>query len=399
MKERKVFSRRSFLRLSTLAGTGALSARSLMAQTKKRPNIVFVMADDLGWADVGFNRTEFYETPNIDKFCASGMNFTSAYPGAANCMPSRSCIMTGMYTPRTQMWTPGMKAKGKFVYMKFLVPNKNNKKGNKVFPSLGALDPKVTSLAKVLKSAGYKTAHFGKWHLWPDGQGFDINDTNGKGAELGKKFYGNIDVHEWLTHAAVKFIEKNKDNPFFVYLTHWDVHTPIRARKNIVAKYKQKKSSLAGAKLPSDQPVDGKSFVPLLHGKKALENRSIFWHYPLYLEGKDHGAVVPIHTTSRKYWRATPCSTIRKGDWKLIEYFESNSVELFNLKDDISEKKELSKKYPEKAEELLKELKKWQKDTKAVIPHLPSYLFLHESSDQTGLFIADFTFAILHHRI
>jgi len=70
----------------------------------RKPNIVFIMADDLGWADVGYNGTEFYETPNIDALSKSGMTFSMAYPGAANCLPSRACIMSGMYTSRAKMW-------------------------------------------------------------------------------------------------------------------------------------------------------------------------------------------------------------------------------------------------------------------------------------------------------
>ena len=214
----------------------------------KQPNIVFIMADDLGWADVGYNGAEFYETPNIDAISRSGMRFNDAYPGAANCMPSRSCIMSGMYTPRTNMWTPGTKAKGNANYMKFLVPNKSNKEGDGIFPSLSQLEPSVVSVAETLKKAGYKTAHFGKWHLGADGQGFDVNDTNGKGAGLHERFYGNKDVAEWLTDAAVDYIGKNKGNPFFIYLCHWDVHTPLRAKQKVVDRYKNKLASKTWSK-------------------------------------------------------------------------------------------------------------------------------------------------------
>jgi len=447
-----------------------LSALFAVFVQAKKPNIVFIMADDLGWADVGYNGAEFYETPNIDALCASGMRFDEGYPGAANCMPSRSCIMTGMYTTRTHMWTPGRLAKGNPAYMKFLVPNKVNEKGRDAIPSAGSLEPSVVSLAEVLKKAGYKTLHLGKWHLGPDGQGFDENNTNGKGAGLDERFYGNPDVAEWLTDRAVEFIAENKNHPFFIYFCHWDVHVPLRARKSVVEKYKKKLASrkwsrdwnptyaamieavdtsvgrvwqalkdknivnntlliftsdnggasgstwcdplkgakgafyeggirvplcmswpdvikpgsvcntpvtgvdymptfaeLAGAPLPKHQPVDGVSFVPLLHGKK-MPDRAIFWHFPLYLQGSSYNRVLPIYGTDRMYWRATPCSVIRKGDWKLIQFFESGKTELYNIRQDIGEKKDLAADYPEKAAELLKELKKWQADTKAIIP-------------------------------
>jgi len=443
---------------------------SLLSLRSDKPNIVFVLADDLGWADVGFNGAAFYETPNIDRLAAKGMRFSDAYPGASNCMPSRATIMTGTYIVRTQMWTPGSKAKGDIEKMKFLVPRKGDSKGDGVLPSAEVLDSYFTTIAEVLKPAGYTSAHLGKWHLGNDSHGFDLNDTNGLGGAIDKKFYGNIDVAETLTDRAIRFIEDESDNPFFLYLCHWDVHTPIRARPKVVEKYKRKLKSknwdrdwnpiyaamleavdtsvgrihgalensgianntlfvftsdngghtvtfnrplrgakgafyeggirvptfavwpdaiaagsicktpitgvdylptfaeLANADLPKSQPVDGRSIIPLLRGERALEERAIFWHYPLYLQGNGYNLVRPIHGTDTLYWRATPSSVIRKGDWKLIQYFESGEVELFNVASDPSETKELSKAHPEKAGDLLKELKRWQTNTNAVIP-------------------------------
>ena len=93
---------------------------------------------------------------------------------------------------------------------------------------------------------------------------------------------------------------------------------------------------MAGVKLPAKQPVDGRSWVPLLSGKKAPNDRAVFWHYPLYLAGGTYNEVVPVHGTENYYWRATPCSVIRKGDWKLIKYDVLNGqvreTQLFNLK-------------------------------------------------------------------
>ncbi len=450
---------------------GLLLSLSLSARAADRPNIVYIMADDLGWADVGYQGATFYETPHIDRLRASGMAFTSAYPGASNCMPTRACLMSGMYITRTQMWTPGGKAKGSKHAMKFLVPRNGDKKGDGVFPSKMVLDPSVTTVAEVLGGVGYETARLGKWHLGPDTQGFEWSDADGKGAGPDKKFYGNIDVAESLTDAAVKYIGDHKEKPFFLYLCHWDVHTPIRARKAVVAKYQKKLESkkwdrawnptyaamieavdtsvgrvwqalknhglegktllvftsdngghsgatwceplkgakgafyeggirvpfcaswpgviapgstcetpvtgvdlmptaaeLAEAKLPDGQPVDGQSYVFLLKGEKEREERSIFWHYPLYLSGAQYNKVVPVHGTELPYWRASPCSVIRRGDWKLIQFFESDTVELYNLKRDMGETNDLAKAEPERASALLTELKAWQKETKAVIP-------------------------------
>jgi arylsulfatase A-like enzyme len=436
-----------------------------------RPNIVYIMADDLGWADVGYNGAKFYETPNIDKLRAAGMEFTSAYPGAANCMPSRASIMSGTYTTRTEMWTPGGKAKGETAFMKFLVPRAGDAKGAGVFRSKAALDPSVISVAEVLKTVGYQTARFGKWHLGPDTQGFDVSDAGGNGKGAGGKYYGDINVAERLTDTAINFIRNSKAQPFFLYLCHWDVHTPIRARKEVVAKYDRKLADgkwdrkwnttyaamieavdtsvgriqealkangisretlvvftsdngghsgatwceplkgakgaffeggirvpacmtwpaviqagttcdvpitgvdvmpslaeLAGASLPKEQPVDGRSWVPLLSGGKALQDRTIFWHYPLYLAGATYNQVLPIYGTKRNYWRATPCSVIRQGDWKLLQFFEDDSIRLYNLKNDLGESRNVAGAEPERVASMLKKLKAWQRKTAAVIP-------------------------------
>ena len=447
-------------------GSPVITAQDLPS----RPNLIFIMADDLGWADVGYNGASFYETPHIDALCASGMKFNSAYPGASNCMPSRACIVSGMYITRTQMWTPGGEAKGNAAYMKFLVPRKADDAGDGIFPSKLSMDPSVTSIAEVLNSAGYRTARFGKWHLGPDNQGFDLSDPNGLGGPE-KSYYGDHEVEETLTDAVVGFIAENATRPFFIYLNYWDVHTPITTRPEVVAKYENKLASrpwakpwnptyaamieavdtgvgrireavqerglagktlivftsdngghsgatwceplkgakgafyeggirvatsmswpgvieagsvcdtpvtgvdylptfaqLAGANLPTRQPVDGQSILPLMLGKPALENRSIFWHYPLYLAGSQYNQVVNVYGTDMPYWRATPCSVIRQGDWKLMQFFEDDSLKLFNLKKDLGEKNNLIHSEPERAAMLLKELRAWQKRTEAVIP-------------------------------
>ena len=436
------------------------------AKAAEKPNIVLIMIDDLAWADVPFNGHAFYETPNIDQLCKSGMKYTRAYSGGPNCLPTRACLISGMYTPRTKIWTPGGRAKGKKSWMKLDVPTV----GDKQPKTKVRLEPSVISIAEVLKSSGYTTARFGKWHLGPDTQGFDISDQNGKGDTSEKNYYGNIDVHEWLTDASCQFIQDNKNQPFFLFLSHWDVHTPIRARNNVTVKYEKKLKSqkwkrpwdptysamieavdlsvgrvtatlkklglekntlviftsdnggysitsnkplkgqkgslyeggirvptcmtwpgvitpgsenntpitsvdfmptfaqLAQAKLPDNQPIDGTSLVPLLQGK-SIPERAIFWHYPLYLSAYNtDGQVHNIAGTDTPYWRAVPSSVICRGPWKLIHYFENNSIELYNLDQDISESKNLAQQYPQKAASLFAELKKWQTDTKAWIP-------------------------------
>ena len=101
-----------------------------MATAQCKPNIVYILADDLGAMDTGYNGNEFYETPNIDRLASDGMIFNRSYSGGPNCMPTRACLMSGMYCPRTHLWTPGGKSKGNFKFMKLLVPNKINEQGN-----------------------------------------------------------------------------------------------------------------------------------------------------------------------------------------------------------------------------------------------------------------------------
>jgi len=203
------------------------------------PNIVFILADDLGWTDLGCMGSKFYETPNIDRLASQGMRFTSYY-NYQNCAPTRAALMTGQYSPRTGIFTVGNLDRGQEKNRKMTVPrNETNL----------ALD-RVT-VAQPLKTAGYTTALFGKWHLGemgehhPSRRGFDEAIVS-----MGKHFdfvtNPKVDyppgtyLADFLTDQAVRFIEKNKDKPFFLYLPHFGVHTPLQAKKELIAKYKQK---------------------------------------------------------------------------------------------------------------------------------------------------------------
>ena len=143
---------------------------SLSAQTHK-PNIVFILADDLGWTDLSCTGSDFYETPNIDKLRASGMLFTQAYSNAANSAPSRASILTGLYTPRHGVYTVSPPDRGKAENRK-LIPQKN----------LDVLDTTLITFPEILQANGYRTIHIGKWHLGDDNNqtgpktnGFDVN--------------------------------------------------------------------------------------------------------------------------------------------------------------------------------------------------------------------------------
>lgn len=444
---------------------------------QRPPNIVFIMADDLGWQDTGFSGCEFFETPHIDRLASQGMTFTAAYSGGPNCAPTRACLMSGTYTPRHHIYTPGGRSKGKTEYMRLLVPAINRRdeslanQANEQFPIANELDSTFVCIPELLKQTGYTTARLGKWHLGTDTQGFDLSSANGKGGPEGK-FYGNVNVAENLTNRALQFIEENQEGPFFLYLCHWDVHSPIRAREAVVQKYRDKLNDipraqrgnfnptyaamieavdtsvgrvvdkidelgigeetlivfisdngglprysqllplrgqkgslfeagirvpacmrwsnqlrpdstcdtpitsvdflptfakLAGAELPASQPVDGIDISPLMHGEE-VDERSIYWHYPLYLQGI--GLTIDLPDGDTYSWRGFPSTALRRGDWKLIEFHEDDSIALYNLKDDPGEQENLATSMPELAAQLRAEMNAWQEATNAPIPRL-----------------------------
>lgn len=443
------------------------------ADADDRPNIVFIMADDLGYTDLGVTGSDYYLTPNLDKLASESMVFNAAYANCANCAPTRAALMSGMYAPRTGVYTVGNSDRGK-ASDRALISTKNN----------DTLSADIVTIAEVLKEAGYTTAHMGKWHLGegetgPEGQGFDVNIGGGHNGHPKSFFspYRNVDIPDSpkgeyltdrLTREAADFIGKQKDadKPFFLYLPLYTVHTPIQPNNPFLdkpiereqgeyhtnAKYaamvegmdhyvgrvlnalkehgvadntivvftsdngghggftdqhplrgskgmfyeggirvplivKYPGVTKAGAmfdepivlldffptfaeagkgKLPTTQPIDGASLLPVLRDPDASLGRdAIYFHFPAYLQGYSGGEGAEAH---RPPWRATPCGAIRSGDWKLIKYFETGEVELFNLANDPGEEKDLSRIEAVKAIELTALLKVWQKQTNAPVP-------------------------------
>ncbi|PHS10441.1 MAG: aryl-sulfate sulfohydrolase [Blastopirellula sp.] len=221
---------------------------SLLFQTKlnaaDQPNILFIFIDDMGWKDTGFMGSDFYETPNLDKLASQGMIFTDAYSCAANCAPARACLLSGQYTPRHEMYNVGTTARGKAQHRKL-----------KHIPGTDTLDPKIKTWAHQLQKAGYQTATMGKWHLSNDpipyGFHLNIGGTHSGGPPNGyypphRNVPGLQDapkdeyVTERLSDEAIKFIRANKDRPWALYLTHFAVHTPLNAKKDLVPKYNAK---------------------------------------------------------------------------------------------------------------------------------------------------------------
>ncbi len=432
-----------------------------------KPNIVLFYADDLGWMDVGIQGSKYYETPNIDRIAKEGMRFTNAYANAANCAPSRACLMTGLYPPRHGIYTVGNAARGK-AENRQLVPVTNKT----------ILDSNLLTLPAFLQNKGYQTAIAGKWHLSkdPTKYGFDANFGGFQAGHPKSYFspYKNPNLADGpegehlparLATEMSNWIKRQKNEPFFAYFPFYSVHTPIQARADLIEKYQNKPPEkyhnkpeyaamieamdlaigkilqtiedlrladntiiiftadngahggqtlsrpLRGAKgmyyeggireplmikwtgkikpnsvnetpvigndlfptiadILKDKPVqeqlDGVSILPLLQ-RKPIADRALYWHFPAYLEmyKKDRAFE---DSQGKPYFRTTPVSVIRDGDWKLLEYFESGELELYNLATDIGERMNLVQRNPTKARELHQKLKVWQGQTNAFIP-------------------------------
>ncbi|KJF45350.1 sulfatase [Draconibacterium sediminis] len=231
-----------------LAGTIFLLLQACSVSNKnsitKTPNVIFIMVDDLGWTDTGFMGSDFYETPNLDEMASESLVFTNAYAGAANCAPSRACLMSGMNSPRTGVFTVSPSDRGNAKTRK-LVPIENTE----------FLADSVVTMAEMFKSAGYITGNFGKWHIGedPTTQGFDMNVGGGRYGHP-KNYYAPYKVPDIsapegeyltdrLTNEAIRFIENNSGNKFFLYLPFYTVHTPIQPKQAIKNKYIKKKIS------------------------------------------------------------------------------------------------------------------------------------------------------------
>lgn len=245
--------RRALLAALPLFAIGATAAPPLppvpqiRAEAQRRPNVIFILIDDMGWQDVGFMGSRYYRTPNIDALARRGVVFTDAYANAPNCTPTRAAIMSGQYGPRTGIYTVDF-------------PNDGPKRAQRLMPVVSKfiLPQGVATMAEMFNAAGYATAHIGKWHLGygpqtgPRGQGFDVNIGGSLRGAPGKGgYFGPYETPEWatpgqdmpglmmapegeyltdrLTDEATRFIDTNRDRPFFLHLAHYTVHNPLEA--------------------------------------------------------------------------------------------------------------------------------------------------------------------------
>ncbi|SHE65211.1 Arylsulfatase A [Mariniphaga anaerophila] len=208
----------------------------------ERPNIVFVLVDDLGWNDVGFMGSSYFETTNLDKFAKESIVFENAYSGAPNGMSSRICLMSGMYDLNTEV-----RNRTESLRIEKLVGDSD------LVSNFTFLEDSAYTMAEMLKDAGYVTGMFGKWQLShdPTTQGFDVNVGGGIESSPKSYFapYQNLDIQapegecltDRLTDEALRFVENNQNNLFFLYLPFYAVHTPIQGKQAIIKKYRQKR--------------------------------------------------------------------------------------------------------------------------------------------------------------
>jgi arylsulfatase A len=419
-----------------------------LAHTAQKPNIIVILADDLGWADLGCYGNTFNETPHLDRLAREGMRFTQFYAGPV-CSPTRCNLQSGQDQARFGITQH--------------IPGHQRPFAKLTDPAVPLQMPlEVETFAESLVKAGYATGYFGKWHLGREGFG-----PADQGWQTAVEFQGNTQppavtgdgtrrTAEFLAAKGVEFIQANKSGPFLLQLSHYAVHIPLSTTPELKTKYERKQPmpgypsnpeyaglleeldesvgrvieavdqagladntlilllsdnggleheqsgrvvtsnqplrgekgslyeggiripaiarwtgqvpagvecatpaitmdlhptfvELAGAVTPK-QPHDGVSLASLLRDPSAeLARDTLYWHLP-------------------HYHHSTPASALRRGDWKLIEFFEDTSLELFNLSADPGEKNDLATAEPARAKELQAALAAWRKEVGARMP-------------------------------
>ena len=450
-----------------LATSVALVLVFAEARAEQRPNILLILIDDLGWMDLRCQGNAAFETPRIDQLAEGGIRFTDAYAAAPVCSPTRAALLTGLAPAR-------LKITNHIPDQKRFIPEDAD-----WLPALmqNQLDAKYTTVAELLKKAGYATAFFGKWHLaggskkeglgdvacYPEAQGFDEN-VGGCAYGGPPTFFDPYRIHnlpprrtgeylpDRLADETIRYIREHKDKPFFVALWNYTVHWPMEAPAVLLEKYRKRPglkdhryaamveamdsalgrifdaldgqgiaentlviftsdngafggvsdckplraskgylyeggirvpliirwpvvvkpkqvsaqptvtmdffptlleaagvSSEAVAKLPE---VDGVSLMPLLRQGEALNREAIYFHYPNYA----------WHRKNRLG------GAVREGRFKLIEWFDDGSLELYDLEADIGESRNLAATMPKKAQALQAKLAAWRRECDAAMP-------------------------------
>jgi arylsulfatase A-like enzyme len=253
----------------------------------QKPNIVFILMDDLGWNDVSCSGSEFYETPNIDRLAAQGMRFTTAYASCPVCSPSRASCLTGRYPARV----------GVTNYIDWSGRNHPSKGRLVDAPYVDHLPLGECCVARPLKEAGYHTWHVGKWHLggsdfYPERHGFDLNVG---GSEAGCPHHGyfapwqlpnlpddvpaGTHLDDWLTDRAIELIEGNDGGPFFLNMCYYLVHTPIQDKPADVERFARKAKDLG---LDQLQAIEEGEMHPTVHMRNVPVRRRLIQSDPTY---------------------------------------------------------------------------------------------------------------------
>lgn len=230
-------------RLSLLLFLCGLSVISPLSASERPPNLIFFLADDLGWTGLSSFGSDLYETPNLDRLAAEGMKFTNAYAACTVCSPTRAAFLTGMYPARLRLTS--------------FIPGQDRPFARMNIPDwTKGLRDEETTLPEVLRSRGYKTLHIGKWHLefpdlragGPTSHGFEFSQDKPKGA---KGFFLSPEAaesmgsdHPYLTDSladlAARKIKDNAEDPFFLYFAFHVPHTPIQGREDLVSYFEGK---------------------------------------------------------------------------------------------------------------------------------------------------------------
>lgn len=258
-----------------------MCAISSAAPLPTRPNIVFILIDDMGWKDLGCTGSTFYETPRIDALAKEGMQFTCAYAACPVCSPSRAAILTGQYPARIGLTNYiGGDSDG------LLLPP----------PYVKHLPKSLPNLARALHRYGYQTWHIGKWHLgqkpfWPTEQGFDVNIA-GCAAGHPETYFSPYRIPtlpdgpdgeyltDRLTDEAINLL-KNRDpsRPFYLNLWHYAVHVPIESPPALVKKYQAKAHRLG---LDRQVALIPGEYFPTLQKRKERVQRRVIQSDPAY---------------------------------------------------------------------------------------------------------------------
>ncbi|MBU62680.1 MAG: N-acetylgalactosamine-6-sulfatase [Opitutae bacterium] len=455
------------MRASSLTRLSFAIAAVISPIEAKSPNILFIMADDLGWMDLACQGNPLVDTPNLDRLAKQGMRFTDAYAAAPVCSPTRCAVLTGQAPARIGLTTH--------------LPGRFFPKDARPQPAklTSQLNTEHVTIAERMKEAGYASAFFGKWHIAPSsgkggkvadavsptGQGFDLNvgGTSYGGPPSFFSPYRNAELPDGpegeylpdrLVDETIRFAGANKDKPWMAHLWFYTVHWPMQAPKGLLEKYAGRKGpglndtrygamieamdlaigrllkalktmdaekdtlviftsdnggfagvsdcrplreskghlyeggirvpmivrwpgqvppaklckvpvtsmdfyptflELAGLK-PSDKPIDGESLLPLFRQTGKLARTTIYFHFPNYA----------WHMGNRL------AGAIREGKWKMIRNYDDESLELYDLHEDLSEKRNLTKESPEVAKRLNQKLSRWLKETNAPMPTLNS---------------------------